>query len=427
MGRSVGLGLYLFIANYWTAYANRTLDRRLAAGKENPERIKERRGISSRPRPDGQLVWFHAASVGESLSLLDLIARLRDDDPTLNVLITTGTQSSAELLDKRLPPEVIHQFAPVDARKFVRAFLAHWKPDLAIWTESELWPGMIHETHATGIPMVLLNARMSEKSFKSWRWLRGTIKSLLARFKLILVQDELTERRLIKLGADPETTSINGSLKQSGGALPHNEIDRADLAERLGTRPVWLAASTHPGEEEITAQALRISRGTSHRLMLIIAPRHPERGPDIAVMLRADGWKVGLRSDGDEPTKETDIYIADTLGEMGLWYRLAPVSFIGGSLVNIGGHNPFEPAALGSAILHGPNVSSAAEVYEMLSEANAARKVEDAKSLAEAVVELMEPQKAALMAHAAWEVSSSGAEATDNALAVIQDMLDGVT
>ena len=425
MGRSVGLGLYLLVANYWTGYANRTLNRRLAASKEDPERISERRGIAGRPRPDGQLVWFHAASVGESLSLLDLVTRLRADDPALTVLITTGTQTSAKLMEQRLPPEVIHQFAPVDARPFVRKFLDHWKPDLAVWTESELWPAMIYETHARGVPMVLLNARMSLSSFKSWRWMRGAAASLLSRFKVILVQDEVTLIRLQSLGAIRANMTVNGSLKQSGGALPYNEIDRAELAKSLGSRPVWLAASTHPGEEEIAAKALRISRGTSHRLLLVIAPRHPERGPEIAAMLRDDGWRVCLRSQDEEPKQDTDIYVADTLGEMGLWYRLAPVSFIGGSLVEIGGHNPFEPAALGSAIVHGPHVSSAAEVYDMLFEAGATRLVNNAEELAAAVVDLMEPHKAALMAHAAWEVSSRGAEATDNALAALQSVLDG--
>jgi 3-deoxy-D-manno-octulosonic-acid transferase len=424
MGRSIGLGLYLMVSNHLTGYANRLLKRRLAAGKEDPDRIDERRGISNRDRPKGQLIWFHAASVGESLSLLDLIARLRDDDPGLQVLITTGTQTSAELLNKRLPPEVIHQFVPVDARPFVRKFLDHWHPDVAVWTESELWPSMIHETHARGTPMILLNARMSESSGASWKWAPGMAKSLLGRFRLIFAQDTQSHARLLKLGADPAKTSVSGSLKQSGGALPYNEIDRSSLAEQLGTRPIWLAASTHPGEEELIAEALQKARGVAHRLMLIIAPRHPDRGPAIAEMLRADGWRVELRSEGKEPNSETDIFVANTLGEMGLWYRLAPVSFLGGSLAEIGGHNPFEPAALGSAILHGPHVESAQEVYDMLSAAGAARMVHGSDDLAEAVIDLLEPQKAAVMAHAAWEVTSSGAEATDNALSVLQEILD---
>ena len=424
MGRSIGLGLYLIVSDYLTGYANRTLKHRLAAGKEDPDKLEERRGIASQPRPVGPLIWFHAASVGESLSLLDLIARLRDDDPGLNVLVTTGTQTSAELLEKRLPPEVIHQYVPVDARPFVRKFLDHWNPDIAVWTESELWPALIHETHARKVPMILLNARMSEKSMTSWRWARGMIKGLLGRFRLILTQDTQSQERLLKLGADPNKTFVNGSLKQSGGALPHNEIDRASIAESLGTRPVWLAASTHPGEEALAAQALQIARGFAHRLILIIAPRHPERGPEIAAQLRADGWRVDLRSNHEEPNMETDIFIADTLGEMGLWYRLAPVSFLGGSLVEFGGHNPFEPAALGSAILHGPHVESAQEVYDMLSAAGASRSVKTPKELAEAVIDLLEPQNAAKMAHAAWEVSSSGAEATDKALTLLQDILD---
>lgn len=424
MGRSIGLGLYLAISNRLTGYANRKLAARLDAGKEDPKRVDERRGIAGIARPEGPLVWFHAASVGESLSLLDLISRLRDEDPGVTILMTTGTLTSAELIKKRMPNGLIHQFAPVDARPFVRSFLEHWRPDIAIWTESELWPGMIHETHKRGVPMILLNARMSESSFRSWRWGRSMAGSLLKRFKLVLTQDEITKTRLLSLGADSQTIHVNGSLKQSAGALPYNEIDRNSIADRLGTRPVWLAASTHPGEEDIAAIAHRTARGTSHRLLLIIAPRHPDRGPEIAAKLRNDGWRTDLRSSGAEPNAETDIYIADTLGEMGLWYRLAPVSFLGGSLVDIGGHNPFEPAALGSAILHGPNVANAQESYDALNDVGATRQVSDSATLAEAVVELLEPQKAALMAHAAWEISSSGAQATENALKAIQDMLD---
>ncbi|MEP5759038.1 MAG: 3-deoxy-D-manno-octulosonic acid transferase [Litoreibacter sp.] len=424
MGRSIALGFYLLVANRMVGYANRKLARRLEVGKEDPDRVDERRGIAGIPRPNGPLIWFHAASVGESLSLLDLITRVREDDPGVSILMTSGTRTSADLLKKRMPEGVIHQFAPLDAGPFVRAFLGHWKPDLAIWTESELWPSMIHETHKSGAQMILLNARMSLSSFKSWRWARAMAGSLLDRFQMILTQDEMTKRRLIGLGADIQKIQVNGSLKQSSGALPYNEIDRNEIAERLGSRSVWLAASTHAGEEEIAAQAHRIARGTSHRLMLIIAPRHPERGPEIAAMLRDDGWRVDLRSESVDPSSDTDIYVADTLGEMGLWYRLAPVSFVGGSLVDIGGHNPFEPAALGSAIVHGPHVSNAQETYEVLADAGATRQVQNSDELADAVVELLEPQKAALMAHAAWEVSSSGAQASDNALNIIQAILD---
>ncbi|KAG1648024.1 3-deoxy-D-manno-octulosonic acid transferase [Nymphon striatum] len=236
--------------------------------------------------------------------------------------------------------------------------------------------------------------------------------------------DQVTARHLTNLGAPEDRVRVNGSLKESSGALPHDEDERQEISSALETRPVWLAASTHPGEDEIVAQAHRNARRASPRLLLIIAPRHPERGPEIAQILREDGWRVALRSEGTQPDAVIDIYIADTLGEMGLWYRVAPINFLGGSLVDIGGHNPFEPAALGSAIIHGPHIANAQDVYERLDEAGAARLVEDAGTLGDALIELLEPHKSAAMAHAAWEIGSQGAHASEVAFAEIGSALD---
>ncbi len=426
MGFSLGLAAYLAASNRMVGYANRKLDARLAEGKEHPDRIEERRGIASQPRPVGTLIWFHAASVGEALSLLNLIEQVLDDFPDLNVLLTTGTRTSADLIQTRLPPHTIHQFVPVDARPFVKAFLRHWKPDVAVWTESELWPSLIAETGRSGAKMLLLNARMSQKSHDKWRWIPGMAKALLRNFDQIHVQDEPTARYLRRLGAKRDTLEVTGSLKESSGALPHNETERARLAEQFKTRPVWLAASTHEGEEDLVAQAHDQATKASHRLLMILAPRHPERGPQIAQDLRNAGWNVAVRSEGADPEPATQIYLADTLGEMGLWYRLAPVTFLGGSLVDIGGHNPFEPAALGSAIVHGPYVHSAAEIYERLAQAGGAQQIADADALGKAIVDLLEPHRAAALAHAAWEVTSSGAGATERALSQLTAMIDDV-
>ncbi len=426
MAFSIGLAAYLAVSNRLVGFANRKLEARLAEGKEHPDRIAERRGEASLPRPKGTLVWFHAASVGESLSLLNLIEQMLDDFPDLNVLMTTGTRTSADLIQTRLPPQTIHQFVPLDARPFVRKFLAHWQPDIAIWTESELWPALIAETKKRGTPMLLLNARMSEKSHKKWRWLPGAARVLLGSFDRIFVQDETTANYFRKLRVQGDKIEVTGSLKESGGALPHNEAERLRLSDQLKTRPVWLAASTHEGEEELAAIAHAQAIKASHRLLLILAPRHPERGPDIAAMLRDRGWNVSVRSEGADPEPATQIYLADTLGEMGLWYRVAPVTFLGGSLVEIGGHNPYEPAALGSAIVHGPHVASAEEIYDRLDTSAAAKQVVTAEQLGEVIVELLEPHRAAALAHAAWEVTSSGAGATDRALAEITEMIDHV-
>ncbi|MEM7472865.1 MAG: 3-deoxy-D-manno-octulosonic acid transferase [Pseudomonadota bacterium] len=426
MSLSPGLTLYLALSDRLHGFAERKLSDRLARDKEDAQRIDERRGIASQARPAGLLLWFHAASVGESLSLINLIEQIHDDFPNVNTLVTTGTRTSADLLETRLPPETIHQFVPLDLRLFVQRFLDHWQPDIAVWTESELWPSLITLTRQRGTEMFLLNARMSMKSHQNWRWLPGISRAVLRSFGKIFVQDDQTAFRLRRLGALRENLEVTGSLKAASGALPHDEAERQRLVEILKTRPVWLAASTHAGEEDAAAEAHRIALRTSHRLLLILAPRHPERAPEIAEKLRADGWNICVRSEGRDPDPSTQIFLADTMGEMGLWYRLAPVCFLGGSLAQIGGHNPFEPAALGSAILHGPHVDSAREIFSRLDEGMAARLVRSAAELGEEVVDLLEPNKAAKLAHAAWEVTSSGAGATERAFGHIADLIDSV-
>jgi len=424
MKKSLILSLYMTFAHRAAGRANRALARRLDEGKEDPDRLDERRGIASIPRPDGRVVWIHAASVGEALSVQELVRRLGEERPELSFLLTTGTRTSAQVLATRLPPRAVHQFVPLDATPFIRRFLDHWQPDLAIWTESEFWPALMVETHKRHIPMLLINARMSDKSHRRWRWLPGAANSLLSRFDHILAQDRRTAAHLRRLGVAKSSLEVTGTLKEGTAALPCDEPERDRIAAQLQSRPVWLAASTHPGEEDMAARAHRAALRAAHRTLLIIAPRHPERGPAIAQTLRDEGWNVALRSAGQDIMTHTQIFVADTLGEMGLWYRLAPISFMGGSLAEIGGHNPFEPAALGSAILHGPHVSNFIDIYDRLTHAGAAELVKDTDQLSEALRRLQSPDEAARMAHAAWEVSSTGAEVTDRALDLILDTLD---
>ncbi len=423
MGRSPGLAAYLAFSERAENFAEKRLRERRAQGKEHPGRIDERYGIPQTGRPLGTLVWFHAASVGESLSILELVRRLGDLRPELRFLLTTGTVTSAAMIAGRMPDNAVHQFVPVDVRPFIRKFLAHWKPDLAVWTESELWPGLMFETHAAGIPMLLINARISRGTHEKWRWFPGIARSLLRRFDHVLAQDAATRSYLKRLGLPADRIEVTGTLKEGSAALPHDEAERTRFASGLSGRPVWLAASTHEGEEKMVAAAHRQASRAAQRLLLIIAPRHPERGAAIAAMLKADGWEIAVRSKGETPQASTQIYLADTLGEMGLWYRLAPVSFLGGSLVDIGGHNPFEPAALGSAIIHGPHVHKVADIYARLALAGATLEVKTVPDLVRAVGRVLSPDKAAAMAHAAWEISSSGAEVTDRALELLLDYL----
>lgn len=411
--RSIGLAAYLAFSARAEGWACRKLEARLAQGKEDPDRINERKGIASVARPDGPLVWLHAASVGESLALLEIIREIEEDWPEVNLLMTTGTRTSAELMAKRLPARVIHQFVPVDALAFVRAFLDHWSPDLAIWTESEFWPAILHETEKRKVPIVSINARLSKKSHDRWRWIPGFMSSMLRRFSLILAQDDDTKTHLARLGAQKGQVITTGTLKEGAQPLEYDEDERARFATVLAGREVWLAASTHPGEETIAAKAHDIARKTNPGLLLILAPRHPERGDDLAAELRDQGWNLAQRSAQEPCTEETEIYLADTLGEMGLWYRLAPVSFVGGSLVEIGGHNPFEPAGLGSAILNGPHVANFAGIYRRFADAGAAIEIQDAASLASGVSETLRPDIAARAATAAWDITSEGAGVTD--------------
>ena len=425
MAFSPALWLYLALTARGASRGRRILRKRLAEGREDPERIGEREGRASLPRPDGRLIWFHAASVGESLSLLEVIRRLGEHDKALNFLITTGTVSSAGILAARLPDRCQHQYVPLDIGPFVRSFLDHWHPDLAVWTESEFWPGLILSTEARGIPVVLVNARMSERSARRWRWLPGAARRIVSAFRAVQAQDDVTAAALRDLGVPPERLAVTGTLKEGMPPLPCNEVERVRLSRKIGDRPVWAATSTHPGEEEIVAEAQARASQSVLRLMVILAPRHAERGDAIASALRAKGCNVAQRSAGQDPQPETTVYLADTLGELGLWYRLAPVSFVGGSLVDKGGHNPFEPAALGSAIIHGPHVRNFADIYARLDAAGAARQVRDVTTLVTAVTDLSRPDRRAPMAYAAWELSSSGADVTDKALALILDHLPG--
>ena len=351
---------------------------RLKKGKEHPVRLAERRGESKMPRPPGPLVWLHGASVGELNAVLPLIDRIRAHD--LNVLVTTGTVTSAGIAEKRLPPDVIHQFAPVDIPQFTARFLDHWKPDLGLFIESDLWPGMILAASERGVPLILVNGRLSERSFNRWRMFPRTIGALLRRFDLCLAQSSDDGARYAGLGAPRITTS--GNLKLDAPAPGADEAKLAALAEAIGRRPVVAAASTHPGEEAAIMDAHRRLKHSFPGLLTLIAPRHPERGQGIADIAKVSGLTAVLRSQNQLPRPSTDIYVVDTMGELGLVYRLARIVLMGGSLVSHGGQNPIEAIKLGAAVLHGPYVANFAEIYGALDAAGGAEEVADSSKLA---------------------------------------------
>jgi len=361
---------------------------RKANGKEDATRFEERLGCASRKRPVGPLVWAHGASVGEALSLLPLIGRLVSDRPSLEVLVTTGTVTSARLMAERLPEGSFHQYVPVDRLPYVRRFLEHWRPDLVLWAESEFWPNLITETVTRNTPMILINGRISPRSFAGWRQFSSLIKGLLGGFRLCLGQTEADAERLRRLGAP--TVRCVGDLKFAGLPLPVDEEELASFKEVLGDRPVWLASNTHSGEEEIAATVHRQLKAKHPGLLSMIAPRHPDRGPKIAAQFRAQGLVVGQRSAGDAIGPETDVYLADTMGELGLFYRLVGIAFIGKSLVPLGGQNPLEAARLDCAIIHGPHMMNFEDITRRLNASDAAAEVADEKELEAAVARLLD-------------------------------------
>ncbi len=353
------------------------LAKRLKRGKEHPVRIGERRGETAVARPSGPLVWTHGASVGEMLSLMPLVEHLRAKG--FAVLMTSGTVTSAKLAERRLPPGVIHQFVPIDTPKFIIRFLEHWRPNLALFSESDLWPNLIIESTGRGIPLILVNARLSEQSFYRWRYAPTTIATLLRRFDLCLAQSGLDAERYAHLGAP--RVNVTGNLKLDVPAPPVDEQKLTAMQAAIAGRPLIAAASTHPGEETLVIDAHLRLRRSFPGLVTILAPRHPERGRGILDIARLGGLSAALRSSGQLPNRATDVYVADTMGELGLLYRLAPIVFIGGSLVRHGGQNPIEAAKLGAAILHGPHVWNFTEIYAALDKARGAERVTDVGKL----------------------------------------------
>lgn len=352
-------------------------------GKEIQTRLSERMGIAGRPRPQGPLVWIHAASVGESQSALILIHRLLAFAPYLHILVTTGTRSSAQLMEQRLPaPRAFHQFIPLDCPAWTKAFLDHWHPDLALWMESELWPNLLNDVGRRAIPAFLVNARLSKKSFNRWKILKNDIALLLNNFTLILAQTEKDADRFVSLGANK--VAVINNLKYSAAPLTVNDMHLNTLKAIITSRPVWVYASTHADEESIAMRIHKNLKQTYPTLLTIIVPRHPERRDDIKMAAQNSGLTFTLRGDTlNLPRPDDDLYIADTMGELGLFYALSPIAMIGRSLSRDGGggHNPIEAAQLGCAVLSGPLIQFQKELFDDMVAAGAARIINNESDL----------------------------------------------
>jgi len=388
-------------------------------GKEDPLRLGERLGRASIERPCGSVVWVHAASVGETSAVLPLITRLAERHPDMAMLLTTGTVTSARFAAGRLGAGILHQYVPLDEPSFVEAFLDHWRPCLGIFTEQEVWPNLVLAATARGIPLALVNARMSDRSFDRWLRRPALSAALFSRFDIVLAQNEELARRFMQIGA-PHVFAV-GNLKIDAPPPPVDAATLAAFEQALAGCPRIVAASTHAGEEQVVAEAHVAARRRIDGLVTLIAPRHPERGATVANMATALGLVVRRRSLGELPERGTDVYVVDTIGELGTLYAASAVAFVGGSLIAHGGQNPIEAVHHDAVVLTGPNTHNFSDAYQALFDAQAATEVRTADELAHAVVSLMtEPGRVETMrgnARRALQMLSGALERTIEAIA----------
>ena len=416
----LGLTGWRLLTGLLTPFARLVLRQRAARGKEDWARLNERLGLPGLPRPTGRLVWVHGASVGESLSALPLIERLLEQDNN-SVLVTSGTVTSAAMMGQRLPSRALHQFVPLDTPRAVARFLDHWKPDAGLFVESDLWPNLILGAASRGVKLALVNARISARSAARWSWAKKSVVTLLSAFDMVLAQDEEGAERFRKLGA--RKVEVVGSLKADAPPLAVDEEALTAMRRAIGNRPVLLAAQTHAGEDETVLPAHDMLRGQFPDLLTILVPRHTERGADLEMLCGSRAFR--RRAAGGQISSQTAIYIADTMGEMGLFYRLAPFCFIGGTLVPLGGHNVLEPASLHCAVLAGPHTASAPLAYQAVFEAQQFGLVNSSGDIArEAARLLANPAAAAAAGDAAARGAASLSGAVTRTAAALKTLLD---
>lgn len=406
---TMALKIYRAASRLSKPVADYALKKRLHKGKEDLVRLNERKGVASASRPAGPLFWIHGASVGESLSVLPLVDAIHARMPDVSILVTTGTVTSAKLMGERLPSSAIHQFIPIDHPAFVDSFLRHWKPNAAIFVESEFWPNLIGRARSVIPFMALINGRISPKSYSGWNTHPNSIRHLLSCFDVIIGQDRENAKRLQALAG--RDVRMFGNLKSAANPLPLDKSRFDELTAWIRDRPIWLAASTHRGEEEAIIAAHSQLLNEFPDLLTIIAPRQPDRGAEIETLCNASGFQAARRSAQQPIDQETDIYIANTLGELGNFYRLCKIIFIGGSITSKGGHNPLEPARLGGAILHGPEIFNFSDTYASLRQGGGAGLVRNDRELAASVRRLFRDAKTrSAMSIAAKNVAEKNAD-----------------
>lgn len=417
MNLPLPLRLYRWLTRLIAPMSGWLLAGRAKRGKEDPERLSERYGHSSAERPEGTLLWLHGASVGESLILLDLVRRL-SAGTGWNFLVTTGTRTSADLMQKELPESARHQYVPIDRPACVRRFLDHWRPDAAVFVESELWPNLLIEMQSRNLPAALVNARMNARSLDNWRKRRSSAKYLLSTFGWIGAADQRTGDGLSAIL--DQAVALPGNLKLQIGGNSQPSAELSEIRKHLSGRAIWLAASTHEGEDATLLEAAALFRKQHPDALLILAPRHPERADDIAELISSRNESCARRSAGEIPSKTDTIWLADTLGEMDLWYALADKSFIAGSLIDgIGGHNPVESTRAGSAVITGPYVASFDDIYAAYREHEGVLVARDAHDIANA----LDAETAPLLAGANAALKKLTSGAMEETLAAIHSLI----
>ncbi len=414
------LRLSLLLSRIAHPIAHFAVRRRLARGKEHPDRFTEKFGVPSLPRPGGTLIWMHAVGVGELLALPGLANALRERCPAAHVLLTSTSRTSAEAIADNLPDGSRHQFLPVACTRYVRAFLDHWQPDISVWAERDIWPAFVVETHRRGTPLALVNGRMDHASFRAKRRVRGFYSELYGRFAVVVAQDEESAERFAALGTTLARIRVAGSLKAGAPPLADRQAERAHLTAALTGRRVWLAASTHADDEAVAADAHRLVLDRDPSAMLAVVPRDPRRARAVAEHLGTRSIRAAVLGDGSLPAAESQAIVIDRIGRLGIWYRIADRALIGGSLGDIGGHNPHEPARLDCAIIHGPFIRNFRADYAAFQNAGGARLVKDAAELADAV---LDPELAKTASKAA-SVSGSGARSVAETAEVLLSLLE---
>ena len=377
LGR-IGLAIYQGATALITPLLPWHLKRRQSSGKEHPKRWREKFGQASKPRPEGQVIWINAVGLGEVMALRGLIAALQAAQPELNFLVTSSTLASAETFEKNLPPRTLHQFLPLDTPLYTKRFLDHWQPNLALWSEQDIWPGIVTQAARRRIPQALINLRMAPASFRRKRMARLLFRALYQKFDLISAQDAQSAAAVTDL-SQRQDIQIGGSLKPHCPPLAYKASAQQEFLEQVGQRPIWLAASCHAADEDIALQVQRqlVEEGGSQ--LLILAPRFPDRRDEILAKLA--GLPHAQRSRGETPNAQTQVYLADTFSEMGLWYACSAHALIGGSFCDVEGHNPWEALQLGCAVMHGPRIANFAADYAALNAAQAARATPRAEDL----------------------------------------------